>query len=80
MDLKASFAVKLFQWLEVFLEILTSGFDRVLVGNDGHGMAQDGHAMIEFYDPLLVHEQQGLPEQGFSQFGGNPYRQFNIFC
>ena len=78
MDLETFFPVKRFQGAVVRFEVLPFGFQRVLVGDDGHRVAQDGNAVVQFDDAQFVHKQQRLLEQGFAAVCRNLYRQLHI--
>ena len=68
MNLKPLFIVKLQQRLVILFQIGGFRGHRLLVQTNRHGMAQHGHAMIEFEHLLHMQIQQGAVEQGLAFF------------
>ena len=69
--LEAFFSVKDFQRAVVGFQVLAFLLQRVVVEPYGHGVAQDGHAVVELDDAEFVHEQQSLFEQDFTAVFGD---------
>ena len=62
--LKAFFVVENLQGPVVGLPVLPFAGQGIGIEPDGHGMAQNGHAVVEPDHLLFVHEQQRLLQQG----------------